>query len=343
MPKYQWFTKILLQWDRTANDRDMPWKDIKDPYKIWLSEIILQQTRVEQGRDYYLKLTQKYPTIEQLAAADQQSLYADWQGLGYYNRCRNMHETAQLVSQEYKGKFPRTYQDIRALKGVGDYTAAAIASFAFNLPYAVVDGNVVRVLSRIFGLDHNFYTTEGKSFFQNLAQSVLDKADPAKYNQAMMDFGATVCTPKSPVCSLCPFHSKCMAFKDKAIDKYPVKKSKKPLKIRYFHFVIHRKAKKIRIIKRIGNDIWRNLYILPFIETESTNPPVISAKKAWNEPTDVIEQVLSHQKIIGSFYENIVLPETESKENGLYVSKDELRQYGFPKLIISFFQKNNYL
>ncbi|MCU0351219.1 MAG: A/G-specific adenine glycosylase [Flavobacterium sp.] len=217
------FTSSLMYWHGTLNLRTMPWKGIKDPYKIWLSEIILQQTRVDQGMSYYEKFVANYPTIQDLATAKDEDVFKLWEGLGYYNRCTNLLFTARKVVTEFKGVFPTTYDELLTLKGVGPYTAAAIASFAYNLPYAVVDGNVFRVLARFFGIDTATDSTTGKQLFTQLANEVLDKVEPAKFNQAIMDFGATVCKPALPNCSSCTLQTKCTAYKKGLVNQLPIK------------------------------------------------------------------------------------------------------------------------
>jgi A/G-specific adenine glycosylase len=206
------FTRLLLRWNRQKNKREMPWKGEKDPYKIWLSEIILQQTRVEQGIEYYHRFIQKYPDIRQLAKANDKRIFKLWEGLGYYSRCRNLISTARLISQDLDGRFPTTFDDIRQLRGVGPYTAAAISSFAFNLPHAVIDGNVSRVLARVFGIKKPVDSTEGKKIIVSLAGELLDKNEPGVYNQAIMDFGAVICKPLAPLCSNCIFKKICLAL-----------------------------------------------------------------------------------------------------------------------------------
>ena len=229
---------MLMKWHRLHNSRQMPWKGEKDPYKIWLSEIILQQTRVEQGLAYYNRFIQHYPTIQQLAAAPDQEVLKLWEGLGYYSRCRNLLLTARLIVKEYKGLFPRDYETLLSLKGVGPYTAAAIASFAYNQPYAVVDGNVLRVLSRFFGLDTAIDTMPGKKQFTGLADEVLDKQYPALFNQAIMDFGATVCKPMAPACIDCPARKDCAAFLTGNVNRLPVKEKTLQRKHRWFYYFI---------------------------------------------------------------------------------------------------------
>jgi A/G-specific adenine glycosylase len=266
------FSAKLLAW-AAQHLRPMPWKGERDPYKIWLSEIILQQTRVEQGLPYYERFVAAYPTVTDLAAAPSEAVMRLWQGLGYYSRARNLHSTAQYIRAAHGGVFPATYADIRELKGVGDYTAAAIASFAYELPYAVVDGNVYRVLSRIFGIFTPIDSTQGKKEFAILAQSLLNTSKSADYNQAIIDFGATHCTPTHPQCSTCPFNEDCQAFlitsqtTDDLIRLLPVKSKKNALKHRYFHYFYFGKNKQIWLQKRSHKDIWQDLWQLPLIET----------------------------------------------------------------------------
>jgi len=235
--KKLFFTKELLKWSR-KHPRDLPWKATKNPYFIWLSEIILQQTRVEQGTPYYLKFVEHYPTVIDLANAPEDEVLKLWEGLGYYSRARNLHAAAKYIHQELEGKFPNQHQDILALKGVGVYTAAAIASFAFDLPHAVVDGNVYRVLSRYFGISTPIDSTAGKKEFAKLAQELLDNDRAAAYNQAIMDFGATHCLPKNPKCGTCPLQSNCIAVAEKAISSYPLKEKKNQEKISLFSLFI---------------------------------------------------------------------------------------------------------
>jgi len=220
------FSALLLRWHLDDNKRQMPWKGERDAYKVWLSEIILQQTRVEQGRAYYERFIKKYPSIKLLAEAKDEEVFKLWEGLGYYTRCRNLLHTARLIATKYNGKFPERYEEIVALKGIGDYTAAAIASFCFDLPYAVVDGNVLRVLSRVFGDKTPVDTNEGKKNFAELANKLLDKSQPGLFNQAIMDFGATICKPAIPTCPLCCLNAICTAYKKRNC-KYIACKRKK--------------------------------------------------------------------------------------------------------------------
>lgn len=325
----------------------MPWKGINDPYKIWLSEIILQQTRVNQGISYYEKFIKNYPNINHLANASETELLRDWQGLGYYNRCRNLHETAKNVSKNYQGNFPNEYIKIRNLKGIGDYTAAAIASFAFKLPYAVVDGNVVRVLSRLFCIGDNFYTSAGKRKFQELAQEVLDVRKPDLFNQAMMDLGATICLPQSPKCTECPLVTICKAHATETINNFPLKKAKLIIKPRFFHFLAIQDARHFYLIQRNASDIWKGLYTFYMLEKET--PIKLSDIFEWELKEKLpkpilLQQLLTHQKIEAKFYD-IRLDKSPKKlpQGVIKVLKKDIKQIGFPRIMISFFEKFNYL
>lgn len=346
MLQNQQFSAILLKWNKQQNVRSMPWKGIKDPYKIWLSEVILQQTRVDQGEKYYRTLTENYPSVKELAEADEQIVYRFWQGLGYYNRCRNMLFTARYIQNELGGEFPREYEGIKALKGVGDYTAAAIASFAFDLPYAVVDGNVVRVLSRVFGLDISFHSTAGKKSFQEFAQSLLPHSKAAIYNQSIMDLGATICMPKQPLCAQCPFETHCQAKFLNRIDDFPVKKQRIALKVRYMHFLVFEDKQHLYITKRTEKDIWHNLYTFFMLESDSENVdlgPYSSIGKVEGEP-QYADQTLTHQKIKGYFHRiKLFNPKELNKLKLQKVKKKDISAFAFPRILISFFQKNNYL
>lgn len=340
------FTKKLIHWNETGNQRVMPWKGIKDPYKIWLSEIILQQTRVDQGMKYYESFIAKYPSIHDLAKAPEDEVFRLWQGLGYYNRCRNMLATARVISNQYNGVFPNDYNLILSLKGIGAYTAAAIASFAFNLPYAVVDGNVVRVLSRIFALRLNFFDAKGKREIQEFAQKLLDKTQPGLYNQAIMDLGATICKPQSPICEECPLDSICQAYKSNQIELFPIKKVRKELKERHFHFIVLETKQAFYITRRIGKDVWKDLHTFFLIESkvfdDSSKPNWL---KGFNLPKPIeLSQVLSHQRIHGYFYTLRINKLPNDIDSSMFkVKKTELNNYAFPRLILSFFEKINYL
>ncbi|MCP9752570.1 A/G-specific adenine glycosylase [Ferruginibacter sp. HRS2-29] len=306
------FREQLLLWNRTENDRDMPWKGEKDPYKIWLSEIILQQTRVDQGLAYYKRFIKKYPDVKSLAEAEDQAVFKMWEGLGYYSRCRNLLASARSIASDSGGEFPDTYENILALKGVGAYTASAIASFAFGLPHAVVDGNVQRVLARFFGLEIPIDSTAGKKIFAELAQQLLDKHDPAGYNQAIMDFGATVCKPQLPLCVSCILKEKCDALATGNVASLPVKKKKLQKKDRWFYYVIAEYKTKIFVRERTGKDIWQSLHEFILMEEEREMPveqvvkkrlPSIFGSTAYSveSVSQVYKQLLSHQTIRAVF------------------------------------------
>ncbi len=257
--------KILFDWYQ-HHKRDLPWRQTKEPYKVWLSEIILQQTRVQQGLSYYKRFMEDYPKIQDLAQASEQDVLNLWQGLGYYSRARNLHFTAKDIIENYAGIFPNNYKQLLKLKGVGTYTAAAIASFCYDEAVAVLDGNVFRVLSRIYGVETPIDSNEGKRIFGELAQKKLDRKHPADYNQAIMEFGALHCTPKQPQCSDCPFSADCVAFQTGKTDWFPVKSKKIKQKERFLNFLLIKNHDEIIIEKRTHNDIWKNMYQLPLIE-----------------------------------------------------------------------------
>ncbi len=329
-------------------DRKMPWKETKDPYKIWISEIVLQQTRVAQGTAYYNRLIEAFPTVHDLAEASEDKVLSLWKGLGYYARARNLHHAAKQIVTDHKGVFPTTYEDIISLKGVGVYTAAAIASFAYNQPYAVVDGNVYRVLSRYFNLATPIDTTSGKREYATLAQDNLVDKKASDYNQAIMDFGALQCTPVSPSCETCVLRESCGSYAQGTVDLLPIKEKKLTIKSRYFNYLYIRKGDKILMNKRVGKDIWQGLYQLPMIETHkrSSKTEIMDAirenfglsdqdkpriKKLWYH-----EQRLTHRLIHGSFYE---LTWHENISDGEWVSLDACRHKGIPKIIDLFFKE----
>ena len=263
------FTATLLRWYE-QHGRSLPWRADSNPYAIWLSEIILQQTRIEQGLPYWERFMQRFPSVEALAAATEDDVLRLWQGLGYYSRARNLHAAARQVVAE--GGFPQTYAGLRSLKGVGDYTAAAIGSFAFNLPVAAVDGNAYRVLARHFGIDAPIDTTQGKRLFTELAQSLLPPDRAADFNQAMMDFGATCCTPNSPQCASCPLLDTCEAWHSKRISELPVKLRKVIVKNRHLSYIYIRCKGEIAVRRRPSGDIWQGLWEVPLVEDPPPNP-----------------------------------------------------------------------
>jgi len=344
------FSAILLEWSRARNNRQMPWKGEKDPYKIWLSEIILQQTRVEQGLKYYEKFIKAFPDIHHLANAEEQIIYKYWEGLGYYTRCKNLITTARNISRNLKGRFPDNYDEIKKLKGIGPYTAAAIASFAFNERRAVVDGNVFRILARIFGIEKPIDSTEGKKVFNALAHELLDKKNPALYNQAIMDFGAVVCKPV-PACELCPFEQQCKAYVNGKVISLPVKGKKVLIRKRWFNYILLEHKGKLAVRQRHEKDIWHNLFEFLLVETSkefSEREMVMELKnKKWLGPdsyeieyvSPVFKQQLSHQLIQGRFTKVKLYTKPELSSDMLWIRKKELEKYAFPTFINQYLRK----
>jgi len=343
-------SKTLQKW-YVNHHRKLPWRDTGNPYFIWLSEIILQQTRVDQGRSYYEKFSSKYPTINDLANAPEDEIMKMWQGLGYYSRARNLHAAAKSVRDDYGGVFPNTYKEVRALKGVGDYTAAAIVSFAYGLPHAVVDGNVYRVLSRIFGISTAIDSTAGKKEFAALAQELLDQQNPGAHNQAMMEFGALQCTPKNPDCATCPVSDQCVALRENSIQNLPFKAKKIKQQDRFFNYLVVKNQNQVLIRKRTAKGIWQNLFEFPLIETQSAATlPDLIGQKAWSDMfgmqelavqsvSDTMKHLLSHQKIYARFWEVDVSGNEMAKDlPGIWVTDAELEQYAIPRLIDLFLE-----
>ena len=292
------FIQTLTYW-YSINKRDLPWRNTNDPYKVWLSEIIMQQTQIKQGLPYYEAFSTKYPTVFELANADEESVLKLWQGLGYYSRARNLHTTANYVANELKGKFPTTYKDLLKLKGIGDYTASAIASICYNEPTAVVDGNVYRVLARYFGIGIPINSTEGIKHFKTLAQSLLPKKDIGNYNQAIMDFGARQCKPQSPDCSICPLKNSCVALTANQVTVLPVKINKTKITKKHFNFMVFISDDgKTLLEKRTKKGIWKNLYQFPLVETKKR----MSIKGF--QSNDDVKQILNGKKHAVSLYNN---------------------------------------
>jgi len=340
------FTKKLLKWHKKDNSRSMPWKGEKDPYRIWLSEVILQQTRVEQGLAYYEKFITEFPTIRHLAQAPEQKVFKCWEGLGYYSRCRNLIATAHKIVDDYDGKFPADYDSIHALKGVGPYTAAAIASFAFDLPYAVVDGNVLRVLSRYTGDATPIDTTTGKKKYTALAGELLDKDQPGTYNQAIMDFGAVICRPRNPLCTSCVQREDCQAYRTEMVSELPIKeKILRKTRRWFYYFMVETPDKKVYIRQRVKGDIWADLFELVGWETgEPVYPEEIlrgqQAERVFGKQSltvkyisKVYRQELTHQTIQGQFFTIHLQQPLPSLKDYLLVDKDKLSEYPFPKFI----------
>lgn len=331
------FASVIETW-YADHGRTLPWRDTRDPYRIWISEIILQQTRVAQGFDYYQRFIERFPTVEALAFATPDEVMQQWEGLGYYSRARNLHAAARQVVEH--GTFPTTYDDVRALKGVGDYTAAAICAFAYDMPTAVVDGNVYRVLARHFGIDTPIDTTAGKKYFAALARQLLDTSHPALYNQAIMDFGALVCTPRAPLCHDCPLADACAAYHEGRADHLPVKSKKTTVKDRYFAYIIilDECENAIYIHRRAEGDIWTGLYEPLLVETpaKAELADVVPASYTVLRATNGIRHQLTHRTIIADAYlvkqkddaHSIALP-----DKFIRVKLSDLANYAAPKLV----------
>ncbi len=326
----------LLAWYQ-QNKRDLPWRHTKDPYKIWLCEIIMQQTRIAQGIAYYNRFVEKFPTPAALARASEDEVLKLWQGLGYYSRARNLHAAAKSMN----GTFPATYEGVRTLKGVGDYTAAAICSIAYGMPYAVVDGNVYRVLARVYGIATPIDSAEGKKEFTSLAQKLLDKQHPGDFNQALMDFGAMVCTPQDPQCLLCPLATYCTARRENTQDKLPVKAQKTKITARYFHYFYVKQGKFTWLHKRGAGDVWQHLYELPLVETNGKELPAkVPQLNAWFTATTLhtltrvpVKHVLSHQ-VIYAYLHTVCLPAAHQvPPQFIQIPLQQLDQYAIPRLV----------
>lgn len=340
------FSNTLIYW-YLQNDRELPWRKSKNPYFVWLSEIMLQQTRVAQGMAYYLKFTETFPTIFELANADESTVLKMWQGLGYYSRARNLHFTAKHVANELNGVFPSTYKELIKLKGIGDYTASAIASICFDEPNAVVDGNVYRVLSRYFGIKTAINSSAGIKEFKILAQSLLDTSQPGTYNQAIMDFGALHCKPQNPLCETCPFADSCVAFEKKLTKELPVKVKKIKVKNRYFNFLVIKTADQKTILsERKGKGIWQGLYQFPLIESDKIidKDDLIASEEfiqLFPDETTIslfnkkeIVHKLSHQHLYTQFW----IVETETLKNAT-INWTEIKKYPVPVLIANFLEE----
>jgi len=339
-------SRKIINW-YNVNARDLPWRNTKDPYKIWLSEVILQQTRVNQGLPYYNKFVETYPTIDDLAKASEQEVLRLWQGLGYYSRARNLHACAKEIYSEYDGEFPKSYKQILKLPGVGKYTAAAISSFAYNIAEPAIDGNVFRVLARIFGIGEDILAAKNRKIFEEYSKELIPKDDPATYNQAMMEFGAKHCKPQSPLCETCPVAIECFARKHHAQDRLPVKKKKTKVKERFFNYLVIESADSFMMRRREDGDIWQGLYDYPLIEKESLSQEDLYAK--LNElnitsnfeiisESPIYKHVLSHQVIKAKFYHLLIKIETSriASEPAVklnFYNQDEIESLPKPVLV----------
>lgn len=342
--------KILTWYD--GHKRDLPWRNSSDPYTIWVSEIILQQTRVEQGMEYFNRFIQRFPDVESLAGANIDEVLTLWQGLGYYSRARNMHFAANQVMNDFAGRFPTNYEDILSLKGVGEYTAAAIASIAYNQPVACVDGNVNRLVSRIFGIATPVNTGKGKKEISKLALEMMVTGKAGDFNQAMMEFGALQCVPVNPDCKQCVLQADCFAFKEGKVEKFPVKNKKLKVRDRYFFYIHANANSSIFITKRTGKDIWNSLYELPLIETNQPMDPadifehetwkrIVAGTSVYNlEISNKVVHVLSHQKL-HCYFIKVSMESANDWLNSNYipVSLEQLEKYAFPRLIQNYLFK----
>ncbi|WP_109434435.1 A/G-specific adenine glycosylase [Aquimarina sp. AU119] len=344
------FSKKLISW-YLQNKRSMPWRETKNPYHIWLSEIILQQTRVAQGLPYYMSFTTTFPTVFDLANASEEEVLKLWQGLGYYSRARNLHATAKYVANDLKGVFPATYKDLLQLKGVGDYTASAIASICYNEAVPVVDGNVYRVLSRYFGIDTPINSTKGISEFKKLAITLMDHDEPAEYNQAIMEFGALQCKPKSPYCIVCPLQDSCEALKKGNVPSLPVKLKKLKVKKRYFNYLVFSSSNQETILQqRVGNGIWKGLYEFPLIEGEVVGvdeivlndifQKIVNTKEYEITPykEELIVHKLSHQHLYTKFYIVKLNDSLNGSEDQKKVNFKDVHSYPVPILLGNFIE-----
>lgn len=344
------FKNVLIDWYED-HKRDLPWRHTTDPYKIWLSEIILQQTRVVQGKSYYEAFVNHFPTVSDLALATQDEVLTLWKGLGYYSRARNLHYSAQYIMNHHDGVFPSEYKDILALKGVGKYTAAAIASFAYDEVYPVVDGNVLRVVTRLYGITEAIDTPAVVKRIYELCESLIDKKRPATYNQAIMEFGALQCTAKSPDCMFCPFEENCEARLQGLIDQIPYKAKKVKRKSRFFHFLVLQSDRQTIVQRREAKDIWQGLYQFPLIEEKDSNELTINQLKEkvdfdfssvkMQKVSDVYSQKLTHRDVFARFY-HLLVPDIQSfiKDGYFLVEQKKVSNFALPKVIDSYLRES---
>jgi len=337
------FSEIILDW-YAENKRELPWRGTKNPYLIWLSEIMLQQTRVAQGTPYYLKFVENFPTVEDLASASEEEVLKLWQGLGYYSRARNLHATAKIVTNDFDGVFPKNYDELLKLKGVGDYTASAIASICYDEPRAVVDGNVFRVLARYFGVEIPINDTDGPKYFKRLATKVMDSNNIRDYNQGIMEFGSLQCAPKSPECNRCPLNESCVALQKNKVAELPIKINKTKIRKRYFNYIVVLSSENKTVLRqRIGKGIWQNLWEFPLMESEKevqmeevrkrieelTGINKISEMYLYNE--NKIVHKLSHQHLHTQFW---IIKTVDTPPDAIPIST--LKDYPVPVLLADF-------
>lgn len=347
------FSAQLINWYQ-VHKRDLPWRNISDPYRIWISEIILQQTRVNQGLDYYLRFVERFPNVEMLADAEEDEVLKYWQGLGYYSRARNLHQAARQIIQDFGSVFPKTYPEVLRLKGVGTYTAAAICSFAYNLPYAVVDGNVYRVLSRLFAIETPIDSHSGKKEFDALAQQLIENSVPSLHNQALMEFGALQCVPVSPDCLACPLLVFCKAYELKMVERLPVKSKKTPVKQRFFNYLVINFNQYIFLQKRTADDIWKNLYEFPLIETDHLLPiQELLENEFFCRLFQGLEQVkiiniskpvhhlLTHRRISAQFITLQIAKKSEALKQFIEIPNTEIDDFAVSRLM-ELYLKNEF-
>ncbi|HMS70236.1 MAG TPA: A/G-specific adenine glycosylase [Saprospiraceae bacterium] len=350
------FLGKLYSWHDSI-ERYLPWKENADGYQVWVSEIILQQTRVEQGTPYYLRFMQKWPTVSALAAASEDEILKIWEGLGYYSRARNMHAAAKQIVDLHNGQFPKNYEEILALKGIGPYTAAAISSFAFGGKHAVMDGNVMRVITRIYGIDSPIDKPTGRKAIQKEIDRLIDEKNPGRFNQAMMDFGALACKSANPLCQSCNFNEVCIAFKANLVSQLPVKAGKITKKTRYFHYLWLQKGDQIAIKRREKGDIWEGLYELPLIENLNSSLQIEEVIQFFKNMNDAVgdQYFINHSsKLDRHVLTHLYLEATIYKIEGnfelftnntpyFFVPIENLDNFAFPKLLLRFLTANGHI
>ena len=349
------FSNKLLYWYK-FNKRDLPWRNTRNPYFIWISEIILQQTRVNQGYQYYLRFIERFPDVKTLADAQEEDVLKLWQGLGYYSRARNIYHAAKQIMTDNNGIFPSDYHDIIKLKGIGSYSASAIASIAFKQIYPVIDGNVLRVISRIYGITTAVDSSKGKNEVQVILNELIDSENPDIFNQAIMELGALVCIPINPKCETCPLKLICYAFENKTIDRFPVKRKKITQRNRFFYYLfvnqINKNGHSIYLNKRIGNDIWKNMYDFPLIESEKeliiNDDFIVHIKKILGIEIFTIKNIsqkfkhqLTHQTIFTFFIEIEILEALSLFHEYFAVPSNDIKKYPVPKLIDNYLKNKN--
>lgn len=337
------FIILLLEWYQ-VHKRPLPWRNTKNPFHVWLSEIILQQTRIQQGLNYYLKFVGEFSNVHELAKVDEQTVLKLWQGLGYYTRARNLHKTAKIISHNHQGEFPNTFKVLKKLPGIGNYTAAAIASICFNEKVPAIDGNAYRVYSRLFGLNKDIGQSNAHKFFFEFAKEIMPEQQTGDFNQAIMELGATICLPQNPICTSCPVARHCVAFQTGKTENYPINSKKIKIKKRYFHyfFMFQPESESFLIRKRDFQDVWQNLYDLPFIETTSKNLNNSDFEQYQFKKTHQTKHILTHQHLNIQFYELLCTKDELEKFNiqGDYIKVkiNEVSQYPFPKPIADFLE-----